>query len=368
MLRSFRGHVRNIAADRHGAEVLAGAMESIDDTVLVSKMMWGEIEKGVSVGGADGDDADAGVDSKEDINRIETKPADPVPLPDGTTMRRTADLALLPSGCALLLHLLAPRNPRSTDRTFLASLERLDPIRKLTTKKDDSVRWRELVKAVSPRILEGLVEGGSSRLNTVVRGPGKKVVVELLKHPNVPSDSLPLLRLLALLAMTPPPKKLAPPSHADQSLDLTTHPLLHRTSQALFKELVTSPLTGLPAGSGETFPRLLLQALAPHMPAWIELFASEPKFTSGAALVVVALVECGDAIVTKGVGESAGSLTILQDRVKEWRKRQGRVNPNGEDAPGVAPSTRKRALKGNHKPEERVAGLTGIEVLMSKFA
>ncbi|KXS09085.1 ARM repeat-containing protein [Gonapodya prolifera JEL478] len=359
MLRSLRGHVRNIAADKHGAEVLIGAMECVDDTVLLSKMICGEIEKGP---GAVGDDA-----GEDNVDRIETTPAEPVPLPDGTAMKKTADLILLPSGVTLLLHVLSPRNPKYSDKPFLESLERLDPIRAATSKKENSVRWKEMCKVVAPRLAEGLVEGGSTRLNQIARSKSKHVVVELLKSSDATFDKLPILRMIALLAMPAPPTKLPPPPGTDPSLDLTTPPLLHRVAQSLLKDLiVASPLPGVPADSPETFPQLMLQALAPNMPAWIKLFSTEPRFSSGAAFIVVSMLECGDAEIVRGLKEASGSVKEVKDAVKKWRKKEGAPSSDGIEKP-AARGASKQGGKTGKRAIQRTPGLTGIEILFSKL-
>ncbi|KAK6335587.1 pumilio domain member 6 [Orbilia brochopaga] len=117
MLKNLKPSIEDLYADEHGCMVLAAVFDVVDDTVLVSKTVFPEIQ---------------------------------AKLDDGSAA--THAVARIP-----LLYPLAGRETRLMHPQKIELLEDLDEIRAQTSKKDPKVRQQELRKALSPTLLKAVV-------------------------------------------------------------------------------------------------------------------------------------------------------------------------------------------------------------------
>ncbi|KAF3929199.1 hypothetical protein AA313_de0203198 [Arthrobotrys entomopaga] len=118
MLKNLKPSIQDLYADEHGCMVLVAIFDVVDDTVLVSKTVFPEIQGKL-------DDGSAG----------------------------THAVARIP-----LLYPLAGRETRLMHPQKIEMLEGIDKIREKTSKKDPKVRQQELRKALSPALLKTVVD------------------------------------------------------------------------------------------------------------------------------------------------------------------------------------------------------------------
>ncbi|KAF3939539.1 hypothetical protein ABW19_dt0209888 [Dactylella cylindrospora] len=129
MLKNLKPSIQDLYADENGCMVLVAIFDVVDDTVLVSKTVFPEIQ---------------------------------AKLDDGTAA--THAIARIP-----LLYPLAGRETRLMHPQKVKILEEIDEIRAKTSKKDPKVRMQELRKALSPALIKA-VEKHASTLATVPHG------------------------------------------------------------------------------------------------------------------------------------------------------------------------------------------------------
>ncbi|KAK6544402.1 pumilio domain member 6 [Orbilia ellipsospora] len=117
MLKNLKPSIQDLYADEHGCMVLVAIFDVVDDTVLVSKTVFPEIQGKL-------DDGSAG----------------------------THAVARIP-----LLYPLAGRETRLMHPQKIETLEDIDKIREQTSKKDPKNRQQELRKALSPALLKSVI-------------------------------------------------------------------------------------------------------------------------------------------------------------------------------------------------------------------
>ncbi|KAK6531371.1 pumilio domain member 6 [Arthrobotrys megalospora] len=116
MLKNLKPSIQELYADEHGCMVLLAVFDVVDDTVLVSKTAFPEIQAKL-------DDGSAG----------------------------THAIARIP-----LLYPLLGRETKLMHPQKIELLEDIDKVRALTSKKDPKVRQQELRKALSPALLKSV--------------------------------------------------------------------------------------------------------------------------------------------------------------------------------------------------------------------
>ncbi|EPS40728.1 hypothetical protein H072_5381 [Dactylellina haptotyla CBS 200.50] len=137
MLKNLKPSIQDLYADENGCMVLAAVFDVVDDTVLVSKTVFPEIQ------------------SK---------------LDDGSAA--THAVAKIP-----LLYPLAGRETRLMHPQRIQLLEGLDPIRAQTSKKDSKARQQELKKALSPALIKTVV---SHAADLATAPAGSQFICEVL--------------------------------------------------------------------------------------------------------------------------------------------------------------------------------------------
>ncbi|KAI9011402.1 armadillo-type protein [Gaertneriomyces semiglobifer] len=123
IIKSMKDYVRKVAMEQYGHAVLLSIFECVDDTVLVDKAILCELTR------------------------------------DGLTAgERFSDILKDRYGGRVVLYLLCGRNRKYQPQYVIDELRDLDVIRAKTSKKDDSTRHQQLLKAISPALLTSLTE------------------------------------------------------------------------------------------------------------------------------------------------------------------------------------------------------------------
>ncbi|KAL5521191.1 hypothetical protein ACEPAG_9114 [Sanghuangporus baumii] len=133
IVKVLKPHIERICNDEEAQNVLFTALDVIDDTKLIGKSL----------------------------------------VPEMTS--RAQVLYKSPQGRRALLYLLVPRVSRHFTPAQRAVLEETDPIRAKTSKKDESIRREEVLRAASPALIELLKE--KERTEKMLRDPGGSLVV-----------------------------------------------------------------------------------------------------------------------------------------------------------------------------------------------
>ncbi|KAI9350745.1 armadillo-type protein [Obelidium mucronatum] len=294
ILKTFKSLVPKIAKEQFGHAVLITLCESVDDTVLVSKTILSELVK-----------------AGEGVN--------------------PGELLRDPYASRVVLYLLAGRSKRYQTSYLLQELEEMDVVRKVTSKKEDEVRRRELVVALSGNWIELCTQF----VGELVRSKsGGQVLVEVLK--NAEGDKTPLIEAIAAttagtiesyksdsapLAAKPAvfnaAKKLADDAKADKEKkaaelakdnmdepDMAEHVLINRQATFTLKEMIAGRRVIAPKGSGdagaaaeplsetcEVVGLAVAKAVAPQFEYWIKYCAADATRTAGASFVLLSLLE-----------------------------------------------------------------------------
>ena len=249
LLKALKGYVARAATDPHGALVLSAALEAVDDTVLLSKAVLGEL------------------------------------VPEIATLARH------PHGVLPLLQLLAPRSPRHFAPAQLAIMGAVDTER---SRKEPVVRRSELLPALLPNLLRLAAEQplplacsphGAALLHEAVRvaSGSEEGVAGGVGDAELGS----LFEALAAVVDEVPPGESAD-SPAEYPVPLLVHP---HGARLLKKLAQTQP----------TFASLLLPRLAGRL---------EAVALGGAGWVVLALLESSPtgAAVRAELAKAAAAL------------------------------------------------------------
>jgi pumilio family protein 6 len=144
ILKSFKGFYKKIAKEQYGHAVLLTLFDCVDDTVLVQKIVLSELWQ-------------------EEM---------------GETF-----VSLLRDryGSRVFLYILSGREGRYQPRYLIEELMKMDEIRNKTSKKDDPLRQKELIEAISQPCLSVF----QTHTNELLRDKqGGLVLLEGLKHLN----------------------------------------------------------------------------------------------------------------------------------------------------------------------------------------
>lgn len=135
ILKHFKTHIKLLACDAHGHNVLTTAYEVIDDTVMTSKAIFPELL---------GKDLDTAKREEELLN-----------------------LVVHINGRIPLVYLLAPEPPKwLLDPADHELIKEVRTIRTTTSKKDPSIRRVELVKAISQPLLDFITSQAETLIQT----------------------------------------------------------------------------------------------------------------------------------------------------------------------------------------------------------
>ncbi|RKO88582.1 armadillo-type protein, partial [Blyttiomyces helicus] len=310
IVKSLKGFVGKVAREQYGHAALLTLFDCVDDTVLVQKAIVGELVK------------------------------------DGQNPGELfADLLRDKYGSKVALYLLSGRDRFWQPGYLVDELEGADTVRARTSKKDDVLRRRQLLEAISPALLETCEKhcaelirdrnGGNVVQETVRTAIGELTLSDedevWVRHKAFWRFQLitPLLTAIAALAKGTPEEATAAaaattaavPFNAVQKLkdaattarfaaegvDTTEHVLVNRSATFNLVNLLKgrpvaalkgstkeelAPETPSPASSPvPAFAPLLLEAILPSLPHWLAHCAADPRRTSGTAHVLLALLE-----------------------------------------------------------------------------
>ncbi|KAJ3009044.1 UNVERIFIED_CONTAM: pumilio domain member 6 [Siphonaria sp. JEL0065] len=342
ILKTFKSLVPKIAKEQFGHAVLITLCESVDDTVLVSKTILSELVK-----------------AGEGVN--------------------PGELLRDPYASRVVLYLLAGRSKRYQTSYLLQELEEMDVVRKVTSKKEDEVRRKELVAALSGFWVDLCVQF----VGELVRSKsGGQVLVEVLK--NADGDKTALIQAIAAttagtiesykaesapIAVKPAvfnaAKKLADDAKADKEKkaaqlakdnldepDMTEHVLINRQATFTLKEMIAGrrvvKVGEFAESLSETCNAVGLEvgkAIAPQFEYWLKYCAADASKTAGASFVFLALLENKDAAVV------AALMGAKDKRQKKYGKLAGELEAVAEKAQAAA-VVPKPAAGGKRKRKE----------------
>ncbi|KAJ3031731.1 UNVERIFIED_CONTAM: pumilio domain member 6 [Siphonaria sp. JEL0065] len=350
ILKTFKSLVPKIAKEQFGHGVLITLCESVDDTVLVSKTILSELVK-----------------AGEGVN--------------------PGELLRDPYASRVVLYLLAGRCKRYQASYLLQELAEMDVVRKVTSKKEDEVRRKELVAALSGSWLDLCTQF----VGELVRSKsGGQVLVEVLK--NADGDKTTLIQAIAATTagtmesykaesapiVTKPAvfnaaKKLADDAKADKEKkaaelakdnldepDMAEHVLINRQATFTLKEMIAGRRV-VKAGEvaeplSETCNAVGLEigkAIAPQFEYWLKYCAADATKTAGASFVFLALLENKDAAVV------ASLLGAKDKRQKKCGKLVGELEAVAEKAQAEAVVPRTVGGKRKRKEEPKAAASQG---------
>ncbi|KAJ3297056.1 pumilio domain member 6 [Rhizoclosmatium sp. JEL0117] len=292
ILKTFKSLVPKISKEQFGHAVLITVCESVDDTVLVGKTVLSELVK-----------------AGEGVN--------------------PGELLRDPYASRVVLYLLAGRNKRYQTSYLLQELGEMDAIRKITSKKDDEVRRKELVATLSASWLELATQFAGELVRS---RSGGQVLVELLK--NADGDKTALIQAIAAttagtiesyktdsapLAAKPAvfnaAKKLADDAKAEKEKkaaelakdnvdepDMAEHVLINRQATFTLKEMIAGRNVHGTAAEplSETCGVVGLEVaktLSTNLEYWLKHCAADSTKSAGASFVLLSLLENKDAAI-----------------------------------------------------------------------
>ncbi|KAJ3019905.1 hypothetical protein HKX48_001629 [Thoreauomyces humboldtii] len=334
IVKTFKTYVRKIAKEQYGHTVLMTVFECVDDTVLVEKAIIGELTTDGLVPG-----------------------------------EFFSDLLRDRFASRVILFLLAGRNRFLQPAFVINELERLDAVRARTSKKDDSLKKAQLLKAISPLLLKAC----AAKTPELIRDSNSgQVVSAALFHAE--GDKKALIAALAQCAEgTPDKASEATPSEkkpfnavtnlkADatklrqerEGLDMAEHAMINRSATAVLKDVVAPRHKGAKKSAEDVaasaphpvsleFSTALANVIAPNVAFWVDRCAEDPTRTSGTAFVLVALAESGSDEAKKVVKKALSGKKVAEISKKVAEKVKEAANATPVVAEG---GDKKRKRKG----------------------
>jgi pumilio family protein 6 len=282
IVKSFKGFVHSIAKEQYGHAVLITCFECIDDTVLVSKALIGELFA--------------------------------PPSPEFTV----GDLLRDQFGSRVILYLLCGRNKRYQPIYLIQELEATDEARKLTTKKEHDIRHQQLLEATSPLLLGAVAEsvpelirdkaGSSVLMESLQKAQGdvesvlNRVLEEVSKAKETEMEINPDEPIHVVKKMK---KEKEAQKLKDQGVDIEESVLMNRMATLAIKSLVMNPKdTEQTFEWKEKFRADLWELLKDKTEEYLKYCASSPRFTSGLSFIFVALLENSSKQLVKSIKSS----------------------------------------------------------------
>ena len=267
IIKSMKSYVHKIAIEQYGHTVLMSIFECVDDTVLVTKSILAELVTSI-------------------------KPGDMAAL-DG--MSTFGDLSRHPYASRIALFLLKGRERKYQPAYVINELQEIDAIRKSTSKKEDHLRFGELLSFISPYLLSAVKNHAKEMISDKF---GSQVVLETILCAN--DDKQELLQVLADFAKGTPDSlpfgetkkepfnavKKMTQEIRDEKMEGAIHPLLDRTANSVLKTLIKSV---------PEFAPLFWAQIKDQVKVWIQHCAENPTL-SGTTLCFLAMAETNQEI------------------------------------------------------------------------
>ena len=318
ILKSFKGYVTKIAKEQYGHAVLISMFECVDDTVLLQKAILFEL------------------------------------LQDGTGEESLTYLFRDKYASRVLLYLLNGRNRKLQPSYLVNELEEMDVIRLRTSKKEDSIRQKQLLEAVSPVLLDTF----EKHLNELCRGKQSgSVVVYGLTHA-LGDKTKCFEELVGLFGQDPmlnlnleqdeefhAVKKLgkeAQKMKLEEFIVLDDPLLVNRNATFVLKNILCSSLDN-------SVYQSIYNALEPHLESWINYCMSHSNQCSGTAFVLLNLFEKGDDSIKKSMKT-------------KFKKMKIKTSKDVPDTKQVAPHAKEESKK--RKKESLQTKASGLDLLL----
>ncbi|KAK3766895.1 hypothetical protein RRG08_040418 [Elysia crispata] len=233
-LKSLKTHVAKVCMEEQGHLLLLAIFDCVDDTVLVQKVILDELLKSLDT------------------------------------------LIVHATGKKVLLYLLNPRDPVHFNPDIQHVLQEGD--HNPTSKKDKTVRAKELRAYVSPHVIKYLEEHALEMMSD----NGLALVVKaIITHAS--GDVSPAMRAIADLVAKPC-------STADGAINMVEHPASH----IALKKIIANDKARLEAGEGILFSSILLEALPKST---IKVWAASNR----GCFILVSLLDVGCSTVMENV-------------------------------------------------------------------
>ncbi|KAJ3255139.1 hypothetical protein HK103_006602 [Boothiomyces macroporosus] len=271
IIKSFKGFVHSIAKEQYGHSVLISLFECVDDTVILSKSIIGEL----------------------------FNPTSPEHLVN--------ELLRDQYGSRVFLYLLCGRNRKYQPSYLINELEETDETRKVTSKKEDSLRKEQLLDAVSPDLIAKVAlyanellhdrNGATLLLETCQKAKGDinsilDTVVDFVEksangdlvHEAVEETQDEVVNVVKKMkAEKDAERKL------DQGIDLSEPILVSRSATFAIKFLISAKES--PLEWKTSFAKRIWSVIKPNFKKLIAHCAKNPSNTSGLAFIFIALFE-----------------------------------------------------------------------------
>jgi pumilio homology domain family member 6 len=301
IVKSFKGFLHSIAKEQYGHAVLITCFECIDDTVLISKALIGELF---------------------------APPSQEFTV--GTLLRDQY-------GSRVMLYLLAGRNKKFQPVYLVEELEKTDEIRKETTKKEHGVRHQQLLEATLPLLIQAIAElvpelirdknGSTVLLETVHRSTVavnsilEQVLAQVSDAGDSELESIPeeVVHVVKKMKKEKDTEKLI-----QQGVDVSESILVNRFGTITLKSLIAKPKDENAITDWKPkFQSDCWKLIKSKSEEYLRHCATSPKGTSGLSFIFVALMENGqDSLVkeiktsiSKGLKKELSSL--VEKNVKE---------------------------------------------------
>lgn len=268
ILKSWKGYISKIAKEEYGHIALITLFECVDDTVLLNKAIISELVKD-------------GLGPEESFCAL---------------MRHKY-------ASRVVLYLLRGRQKKYLPSHIYEDLIKNDAIRSQTTKKDQSLREKELLEFISPILLEEL----EKNMNILIRSrTSGQIIAETVRHAAGEKDAL--FKSIASLASNRingeelkdsqndevfhPIKKMkkeAELSQLQETLVMDDHILINRNATYVLKDVISG---GSKDNAGNSaFVAVLFPSLKDQMGQWIDYCIKNPSKSSGTAFVLLCMLE-----------------------------------------------------------------------------
>lgn len=236
IIKSLKGHVLKLCQEEHGHMLLMAILDSVDDTVLVHKAILDE-------------------------------------------MIKSLDKVLASQhGRKVIVYLLNPRDPVHCHPDIVKVLKLGDE--NATSKKEMSVRSKEVRGHVSPALVKHLTENAG----TMIKNSNMALIVrDIITYAS--GDVAPAMRAIADFVSLPA-------EDLDKALSMVEHPACH----IALKKIIANDKTRMEKGDGILFSAILLESLSKST---IKAWAASNR----GCFILVSLIEVNCSTITEKVRE-----------------------------------------------------------------
>lgn len=246
-IKSLKTHIVKVCMEEQGHLLLLAIFDTVDDTVLVQKVILDELLKSLDT------------------------------------------LIVHATGKKVLLYLLNPRDPVHFNPCIQQLLQEGD--RNPTSKKDKTVRAKELRAYISPHLIKYLEQNALEMMSDNALALVVKSIITYAA-----GDVSPAMRAIADLVAQPC-------GTTDGAINMVEHPASH----IALKKIIANDKTRLESGEGILFSSILLEALPKST---IKVWAASNR----GCFILVSLLDVGCSTVTENVKAS------LQPVMKSLKK------------------------------------------------